>query len=91
MEDGKARGHLQDHRNLRSNMPYLNEQQKKKRGVILQSMYDSFLKKHPWMRLKEAEREFTESIDNDPFKLRMINALAASYTPTEEPHESTIA
>jgi hypothetical protein len=72
-------------------MPYLNEQQKKKRGVILQSMYDSFLDKHPRMSLKTAQREFIESIDNDPVKLRVINALAASYTPTEEPHESTIA
>lgn len=65
-------------------MPQLNEQQKKKRGQILQSMYESFLNTHPWMPLKDAERAFAESIENDPGKLRIINALAASTTIPEE-------
>jgi hypothetical protein len=70
-------------------MPHLNKEQKKTRGAILQSMFDSFLKKHSWMSLKKAEREFTKSIENDPVKLRIINALAASCTPKEEPHVQT--
>lgn len=61
-------------------MPQLNEQQKKKRGQILESMYESFLETHTWMPINDAEYAFAKSIEDDPVKLRMINALAASCT-----------
>lgn len=59
-------------------MPKLNPIQKKKRGVILQQMADQYWNKHPWMRREAAYNAFAADLDQDPVKLRMINALAAS-------------
>lgn len=66
-------------------MPHLNEQQKKKRGQILQHMADVYWKtKCPWLKRESAYAYFAEDLEKDPVKLRIINALAASTTIPEE-------
>lgn len=68
-------------------MPHLNVKQLKKRGEILQQMADQYWHNHrPWLPRNEAYLSFAQTIENDPVKLRIINALAASCTIKEEPH-----
>lgn len=67
-------------------MPHLNDQQLKKRGEILQDMFNTYLNNNPWLDYNEAVSSFTQEIDNDPAKLGIINALAASCTITKEPN-----
>jgi hypothetical protein len=55
----------------------LNEEQKKKRGKILQQMAEDYHKRHRYLKRDEAFKEFGQEIENDPVKLRVINALAA--------------
>lgn len=57
----------------------LTPEQKKKRGQILQQMADSYWhNQRPWLTRNEAYVSFADTIDKDPVKLRIINALAAS-------------
>ena len=66
-------------------MPQLNEQQKKKRGQILQQMADQYWHtKRPWLTRDQAYVSFADTLEKDPVKLRIINALAASTTIPEE-------
>jgi hypothetical protein len=65
-------------------MPYLNKQQLEKRGEILQDMFNRYLNNHPWMDYNEAVSNFTQELDNDPDKVGIINALAASCTIAKE-------
>jgi hypothetical protein len=65
-------------------MPELNEPQKKKRGQILQQMADKYwVNERPWLSRDQAYVSFADTIEKDPVKLRIINALAASCTITE--------
>ena len=58
-------------------MPNLTDEQKKKRGRILQHLAEEYHKKHRYLKRDQAFIEFGESLENDPVKLRIINALAA--------------
>jgi hypothetical protein len=55
----------------------LNEKQKKERGRILQQLADDYHKARPWLKKNEAYIQFGKSLEADPVKLRVINALAA--------------
>jgi hypothetical protein len=66
-------------------MPHLNEQQLEKRGEILQDMFNRYLSSHPWMTYDDACYNFIQELDNDPDKVGIINALAASCTIVKEP------
>jgi hypothetical protein len=71
-------------------MPELNVHQKKKRGQILQQMADQYWHtQRPWLKRDQAYVSFADTLEKDPVKLRIINALAASCTPKEEPHVQT--
>lgn len=61
-------------------MPQLNEQQLKKRGEILQGMFNSYLSTHAYKTYDDACWSFMNELDNDPDKISIINALAASCT-----------
>jgi hypothetical protein len=63
-------------------MPQLTPEQIKKRGLILQEMSKDYGKGHRFLTTREAQIEFCESIENDPMKLRIINAMAASQGGT---------
>jgi hypothetical protein len=56
---------------------HLSPEQIKKRGQILQRMADQYLEARPYLRRNEAYAAFGASIEHDPVKLRIINALAA--------------
>jgi len=59
-------------------MPNLTDEQKKKRGRILQDMADIYRERHQYLTQREAYKAFADWVEHDPVMLRCINALAAS-------------
>lgn len=59
-------------------MRNLNLDQKKKRGKILQAMFNTYRENHPWESDIEAAVNFTDYFDSDPTGVQVLNALAAS-------------
>jgi hypothetical protein len=55
----------------------LSPEQIEKRGQLLQRMADQHHLSRPYLTRDEAHISFGESIERDPVKLRIINALAA--------------
>lgn len=67
----------------------LTPDQKITRGKILQSMADNYwVNYRPWLTKEQAHVSFAQTLEQDPVKLRIINALAASITQ-EGYHEKT--
>ena len=59
-------------------MPNLNAEQLNQRKEILRVMVKNQRERCPWMTLAEAVARVELELKNDPIKLRIINALAAS-------------
>ena len=56
----------------------LTEDQKKKRAYILNDMVKAHLKQHPYKTIEHAVCSVHDEIKNDPVKLRVLNAIAAT-------------
>lgn len=56
----------------------LTEDQKKKRAQVLKDMVEAYKDLHKRASTKEAALEIYDMLTEDPVKLRIINALAAT-------------
>jgi len=59
-------------------MPTLDKQQITERAVITMNMLAEYRKAHQWLAYDEATFQFFKMLDEDPIKVRIINALAAA-------------
>ena len=59
-------------------MNQLNAKQLTQRKEIFKVMVTNCKEKRPWLTLKQAVESVAYELQNDPMKLRIINALAAS-------------
>lgn len=59
-------------------MATLDKQQITERAVITMNMLDEYRNAHPYLAYDEANFQFFKMLDEDPIKVRIINALAAA-------------
>jgi len=66
-------------------MLQLSTAQIQKRGEIIGDMLKIFKEQRPWLITREElSAEFFKYINEDPVKLRIINGMAAAFTPAKE-------
>lgn len=56
----------------------LNEKQKKSRAEVLKDMVRAYRRSHPRVSMVTAVDIVISTLDEDPVKLRIVNAIAAS-------------